>query len=83
MEFFHIAQELSNLIWLGLATIVLKIKWPGSLRMLKDMVTAADAIEPVTKCSSHFAEVGKTNIKRTSQHLFMDFPGLHAVFAQS
>jgi hypothetical protein len=40
VKLFHIAEELSNLIWLGLSTVVLQVERTGCLRVLYRGISA-------------------------------------------
>ena len=77
MEFFHVTQELSNLVWLGLATVVLQIERTSHLRMLVNVVAASNAVPAIPERHSHFAGVFETDVPGTGEHLLIKLPRFH------
>lgn len=66
MKLLHVPQKLADLVRLGLALIILKVQRTGNQRMLKNVVTTFDPIQPVPKSLGNFAKFFETNISRAS-----------------
>ncbi len=75
MEFFHVTQELSNLVWLGLTAIVLQIERTRHVAMLVDMMAAPHSVLTIPERLSHFAEILEPDIPGTGKHFFIKLDG--------
>ena len=60
--FFYETQELTNLIWLSLATFGLKVEQLRHLRVDKEVVTAAYSIQSESKALDKVYHITELNI---------------------
>ncbi len=67
MKLFHVPQELSNLIWLGLAGDALHVYRTRDLRMFEDVMASIYPIQPVAKRLNDTAEILKPHVMRAGQ----------------
>ena len=82
MEFLHFAQELPDLVGLGLAVAVLEVEGTRGLRMLVSGVAAAGAVMPVAKGFHNLAEVRKAHVLRVLQQSFVKLASRHVFMAR-
>lgn len=65
LEFFHVAEELSNLIWLRVTVVVLHVQGPRREWMLVNVMAATSSVLTIPERMHHFAEVLEADVPGT------------------
>ena len=77
MKLLDVPEKLADLIRLGLSATALQVKRPRRARVLIDVMAAARPIQPIPECLDHLAQIGKPDILRVNEQLFIYLSRAH------